>query len=151
MKIDGRPYRTIWPTPDDRAAWKFVAVCAVVVPMVNWPAPGGDAEVAVSVRFCVEPSGRLKLNVTVSPGLGGATFKVQDYPLENWHDVMRVNVDGVFHCCRAVVPGIPVLYERDGGSSRGILQAAQREARPLFRHHARHLVHAPQGRAEDRP
>ena len=52
------------------AAWKFVAVCPVVAPMVNWPAAGGDDEVAVSVRFCVVPSGRLKVNVTLSPGLG---------------------------------------------------------------------------------
>jgi hypothetical protein len=38
--------------------------------MVNWPAAGGEDVVAVNVRFCVVPSGRLNVNVTVSPGLG---------------------------------------------------------------------------------
>src|SRR5215510_439841 len=39
--------------------------------MVNWPAPGGDAVVACSVSGSVEPSGRVKVNVILSPFFGG--------------------------------------------------------------------------------
>lgn len=28
------------------------------------------------------------------------------YPVQDWQDIMRVNLDGVFHCCRAVIPGM---------------------------------------------
>ena len=53
-----------------RAAWKLVAVSAGVAPMVNSLAPGGESVVAVSVRFSLVPSGRLRRRVTVWPGLG---------------------------------------------------------------------------------
>jgi 3-oxoacyl-[acyl-carrier protein] reductase len=51
----------------------------------------------------IKAFGRIDILVN-NAGLGGATFKVQDYPVDNWKQVMAVNVDGVFHCCRAVVP-----------------------------------------------
>jgi len=39
-----------------------------------------------------------------SAGIAGPNAPTWDYPLEAWRQVMRVNVDGVFHCCRAVAP-----------------------------------------------
>jgi NAD(P)-dependent dehydrogenase (short-subunit alcohol dehydrogenase family) len=41
-----------------------------------------------------------------SAGIAGPVAPMWDYPLDAWGQVMRVNVDGVFHCCRAVVPGM---------------------------------------------
>jgi 2-dehydro-3-deoxy-L-rhamnonate dehydrogenase (NAD+) len=37
-------------------------------------------------------------------GITGPNEKVWDYPVEAWNQVFAVNVNGVFHCCRAVVP-----------------------------------------------
>jgi len=37
-------------------------------------------------------------------GIGGPTSSTWEYPLEAWRQVMAVNLDGPFHCCRAVVP-----------------------------------------------
>ena len=37
---------------------------------MNWPAPGVDDVVAVSVRSRLVPSGSVKVNLTVSPGFG---------------------------------------------------------------------------------
>lgn len=51
----------------------------------------------------IKAFGRVDILVN-NAGLGGATFKAWEYPLDNWKDVMAVNVDGVFHCCRVVVP-----------------------------------------------
>jgi NAD(P)-dependent dehydrogenase (short-subunit alcohol dehydrogenase family) len=70
--------------------------------------------------------GRVDILVN-NAGLGGATFKVSEYPLENWHDVMKVNVDGVFHCCRAVVPG---MVERNYGRIVNIASIAGKEGNP---------------------
>lgn len=37
-------------------------------------------------------------------GIGGPTQPTWDYPLDAWRQIMAVNLDGPFHCCRAVVP-----------------------------------------------
>jgi NAD(P)-dependent dehydrogenase (short-subunit alcohol dehydrogenase family) len=37
-------------------------------------------------------------------GIAGQNAKTWEYPLDEWRRVMRINVDGTFHCCRAVVP-----------------------------------------------
>jgi 3-oxoacyl-[acyl-carrier protein] reductase len=37
-------------------------------------------------------------------GIGGPTLATWEYPLDAWRQVMAVNLDGPFHCCRAVVP-----------------------------------------------
>jgi NAD(P)-dependent dehydrogenase (short-subunit alcohol dehydrogenase family) len=39
-----------------------------------------------------------------SAGITGPNTKVWDYPVQAWRDVFDVNVHGLFHCCREVVP-----------------------------------------------
>src|SRR5207253_5232701 len=39
-------------------------------------------------------------------GIAGKNATTWDYPAEEWAQVMRVNLDGPFHCCRAVAPGM---------------------------------------------
>ncbi len=39
-----------------------------------------------------------------SAGITGATAPVHEYPLDSWKQVVDVNLHGLFHCCRAVVP-----------------------------------------------
>ena len=39
-----------------------------------------------------------------SAGITGATAPVQDYPLDSWKRVVDINLNGLFYCCRTVVP-----------------------------------------------
>ena len=39
-----------------------------------------------------------------SAGITGPNMPLVNYPLEAWHAVMQVNVNGIFHCCREIVP-----------------------------------------------
>jgi 3-oxoacyl-[acyl-carrier protein] reductase len=41
-----------------------------------------------------------------SAGITGATVPVHEFPLDSWRQVMSVNLDGLFYCCRAVVPSM---------------------------------------------
>jgi 3-oxoacyl-[acyl-carrier protein] reductase len=41
-------------------------------------------------------------------GIADGSSVVQDYPLETWHRELAVNLTGVFHTCRAVVPHLLV-------------------------------------------
>jgi len=39
-------------------------------------------------------------------GIAGPNVPTWEYPLDAWRSVMSVNLDGPFHCCRAVVPAM---------------------------------------------
>lgn len=39
-----------------------------------------------------------------SAGITGATAPVHEYPLDSWQQVIAINLNGLFYCCRAVVP-----------------------------------------------
>lgn len=46
-----------------------------------------------------------KLDILVaSAGITGPNETAWEYPLEAWNKVLRINLDGVMHCCRAAVP-----------------------------------------------
>ena len=47
--------------------------------------------------------GRIDLLVCAA-GITGATAPVKDFPIEGWRRVIDINLNGVFYCCRAVVP-----------------------------------------------
>src|SRR5690606_27816785 len=62
-----------------------------------------------------------------SAGIAGPTFKAWEYPLEEWARVQRINVDGTFHCCRALVPG---MRERNYGRIVLVASIAGKEGNP---------------------
>jgi 3-oxoacyl-[acyl-carrier protein] reductase len=47
--------------------------------------------------------GRIDVLVN-SAGITGATAPIEDYPVDSWLSVMDVNLNGLFYCCRAVLP-----------------------------------------------
>lgn len=47
--------------------------------------------------------GRIDILVC-SAGITGATSPLHDFPLESWHRVVDINLNGVFYCNRAVLP-----------------------------------------------
>src|SRR4029078_8146172 len=51
----------------------------------------------------VKEFGRIDILVN-NAGIAGKNATTWDYPVDEWAAVMRINLDGVFHCCRAVVP-----------------------------------------------
>ena len=53
----------------------------------------------------VKAFGRIDILVN-NAGIAGMNATTWDYPVDEWNKVMRVNLDGPFHCCRALVPGM---------------------------------------------
>ena len=37
-------------------------------------------------------------------GIAGPNTKTWEYPLDAWRSVLSINLDGPFHCCRALAP-----------------------------------------------
>jgi 2-dehydro-3-deoxy-L-rhamnonate dehydrogenase (NAD+) len=62
-----------------------------------------------------------------SAGVAGANHLTWEYPLDEWRKVIDVNLHGVFHCNRAVVP---VMQRRDYGRIVNIASIAGKEGNP---------------------
>jgi len=46
-----------------------------------------------------------KIDILIcSAGITGATVPVHEFPLDSWRRVIDINLNGLFYCCRAVVP-----------------------------------------------
>jgi NAD(P)-dependent dehydrogenase (short-subunit alcohol dehydrogenase family) len=77
---------------------------------------GGDVgdpkAVAKMVDFAVKTGNGLHLLVN-NAGIGGALVPVGDYPLDNWHEVIGTNLNGVFYCMRY---GLPAIEASGGGA-----------------------------------
>ncbi|CDY77112.1 3-oxoacyl-[acyl-carrier protein] reductase [Caballeronia glathei] len=57
----------------------------------------------------------------------GPNATLADYPLEDWRQVIDVDVNGTFHCCRAV---IPVMTARNYGRIVNVASVAGKEGNP---------------------
>jgi NAD(P)-dependent dehydrogenase (short-subunit alcohol dehydrogenase family) len=64
------------------------------------------------VRAAVEAFGGLDVAVN-NAGIGGPQALTGDYPLDGWHQVIDVNLNGVFYSMRAE---IPAMLANGGGS-----------------------------------
>jgi 3-oxoacyl-[acyl-carrier protein] reductase len=86
-----------------------------------------DAEaVARLARETADRHGRIDVLVA-SAGIAGSNGRVVDYPVEEFHRIVAVNLHGVFHTCRAVLP----FMEAQGyGRVVNIASVAGKEGNP---------------------
>ena len=60
-------------------------------------------------------------------GITGPNTKVWDYPVDAWQQVMQVNLNGLFYCCREVAPH---MRERNYGRIVNIASVAGKDGNP---------------------
>ncbi len=60
-------------------------------------------------------------------GIAGPAVLTWDYPVEDWRRVMAIDLDGVFLCCRAVVPA---MIEAGYGRIVNVASIAGKEGNP---------------------
>jgi 3-oxoacyl-[acyl-carrier protein] reductase len=82
--------------------------------------------VARMTAAVVERWGRIDVLVNCA-GVLGLTAPVESYPLDAWRRVLATNLDGVFLCCRAVLPH---MRERGWGRIVNIASIAGKEGNP---------------------
>jgi 2-dehydro-3-deoxy-L-rhamnonate dehydrogenase (NAD+) len=113
---------TIWDRHES-AAWKAAAALPGRAAAVDV----SDAEdVSRAVRETREHGPAIDILIN-NAGITGPNEKLWDYPLDAWETVFAVNVHGVFHCCRAIVP---LMRERNYGRIVNIASVAGKEGNP---------------------
>ena len=60
-------------------------------------------------------------------GIAGPNATTWEYPIEEWRRVIAIDLDGVFHCCRAVVPH---MIGRGYGRIVNVASIAGKEGNP---------------------
>ena len=65
--------------------------------------------------------------LVASAGITGATVPVQAFPIDSWKRVIDINLNGVFYCCRELVP-----FMLEGGYGRivNVASVAGKEGNP---------------------
>ncbi len=113
---------TIWDVDENgaRAAAGKLAGHSVVA----------DVSDLASVTRAVESTLKLVPAIDIlinNAGITGPNDKLWDYPADAWRRVFAVNVDGVFNCCRAVVPS---MRAKNYGRIVNIASVAGKEGNP---------------------
>jgi 3-oxoacyl-[acyl-carrier protein] reductase len=70
--------------------------------------------------------GRIDILVN-NAGIAGPSFKTWEYPPEDWAQVMAINLDGPFYCCRSVVPS---MMSQNYGRIVNVASIAGKEGNP---------------------
>ncbi len=69
-----------------------------------------------------------KIDIFVNnAGMTGKNAKVWEYPLDEWKKVMKLNLDGTYYCCKAVVP---IMIKNNYGRIVNIASIAGKEGNP---------------------
>ena len=84
------------------------------------------AQVERAVKSTASAFGRIDILVC-SAGIAGPNHPLAEYPLDKWREIMAINLDGVFHCNRAVVP---FMQKNQYGRIVNIASIAGKEGNP---------------------
>ena len=87
---------------------------------------GQHASVVVALQQTVAQTPAIDVLVNCA-GITGPNVKLWDYPPEQWQQVIQVNLTGLFHCCREVVP---LMRQRNYGRIVNIASVAGKDGNP---------------------
>lgn len=65
--------------------------------------------------------------LVANAGIAGPNHKTWEYPVEEWQRVINVNLFGVYHCCRAIVPH---MLRQNYGRIINVASIAGKEGNP---------------------
>ncbi len=82
--------------------------------------------VAAAADATLAAHGRIEILVN-NAGISGPTMPTVDYPLDEWRRIIDIDLNGVFYCCKAVVPG---MIARKYGRIVNVASIAGKEGNP---------------------
>ncbi|MHA3978853.1 SDR family NAD(P)-dependent oxidoreductase [Halovulum sp. GXIMD14794] len=97
-----------------------IGATAVAVEVADWDS------VSAAVATAKETLGGIDLAV-FSAGIAGKNATVADYPIDEWRRVIDIDLTGIFHCCKAV---LPTMRAQGYGRIVNIASIAGKEGNP---------------------
>jgi len=85
-----------------------------------------QAAVAAAARGSKDALGKIDILIN-SAGITGATVPVWEFPVDSWLKVMDINLNGLFYCCREV---IPFMLDNGYGRIVNVASVAGKEGNP---------------------
>ena len=83
-------------------------------------------EIEAAREATLSAFGRIDILVN-NAGIAGPNVKTWEYPIGAWHEVMKINLDSQFYCCRAIVP---LMIAQNYGRIVNIASIAGKEGNP---------------------
>lgn len=83
-------------------------------------------DVAAAAHTVADEAGQIDILVN-NAGISGANAPLWEYPVDEWQRVMEIDLNGVFYCCRAVVPH---MIARGYGRIVNMASVAGKEGNP---------------------
>ena len=69
-----------------------------------------------------------KIDILVNnAGIAGPSFKTWEYPLQDWQEIIDIDLNGVFYCCKGIVPS---MIKNNYGRIVNIASIAGKEGNP---------------------
>jgi 3-oxoacyl-[acyl-carrier protein] reductase len=93
---------------------------------------GDPASVATARERTLERFGRIDILIN-NAGIAGGIAKTWETPVDDWRQVMRINLDGPFICSSAVVP---LMIAQNYGRIVNIASIAGKEGNPNAAHYS---------------
>ncbi|BBP99511.1 short-chain dehydrogenase/reductase SDR [Burkholderia sp. SFA1] len=84
------------------------------------------ASVEAAVAGTLKAAGRIDILIN-NAAIVGPNVPLIDYPLDAWKQVIDIDVNGTFHCCRAVAP---VMIRQNYGRIVNLASVAGKEGNP---------------------
>ncbi len=85
-----------------------------------------DQAVADAAAVTAEQIGGVDILVN-NAGISGPNVPTWEYPVDDWRQVLDIDLNGVFYCCRAIVP---IMLKFDYGRIVNIASVAGKEGNP---------------------
>lgn len=79
-----------------------------------------------SVKETIDKNSKIDILVN-NAGIAGPSFKTWEYPIDQWQNVVDIDLTGVFYCCRAVTPH---MIKNDYGRIVNVASIAGKEGNP---------------------
>ena len=79
-----------------------------------------------SVKATLEKNNKIDILVN-NAGIAGPSFKTWEYPIDQWQNVVDIDLTGVFYCCRAVTPH---MIKNNYGRIVNVASIAGKEGNP---------------------
>lgn len=79
-----------------------------------------------SVKETIDKNSTIDILVN-NAGIAGPSFKTWEYPIDQWQNVVDIDLTGVFYCCRAVTPH---MIKNDYGRIVNVASIAGKEGNP---------------------